>query len=108
LESGNAELAPGYPANYLLLKPKGTGTNLLVYYWNIQQGRWLAEGGNARLYKLISIYQGIRLHRSDWALIRLITPVNNNKQFAERRLSDFAQNLITIFPHFIREERVTK
>ena len=64
--------------------------------------------GNARFYKLISFINGLRLHRSDWALVRLITPVNNNKQFAEKRLSDFAQKLITILPQFIREERVTK
>ena len=108
LESGNAELAPGYPVNYLLLKRKGMGTPLLVYYWNIQQGLWLAEGGNARLYKLISIYQGIRLHRSDWALVRLMTPLSNDKQSAESRLSDFAQQLLPILPQFIREERVTK
>ena len=64
--------------------------------------------GNARFYKLISFINGLRLHRSDWALVRLITPLNNDKQSAETRLSSFAQQLIPNLPKFIRGEPDTK
>jgi len=103
LKSGTAELAPGYPVNYLLLNRSGIGRPILVYFWNIQQGHWLAEGGNPTLYKLISVYYGLRLHRSDWTMVRLITATNNNKQSAERRLSDFAKQLLPVLPQFIKQ-----
>jgi len=105
LESGNAEITPGYPVNYLLLKRKGMGTPLLVYYWNIQQGRWLAESGNARLYKLISIYQGIRLHRADWVLVRIITPIEMNVATANTTLRSFGRLLIPVLPEFIKSNQ---
>lgn len=97
-------LGPTHPVNYLLLKRAEASAPLLVYYWNIQQGHWLALGGNARLFKLLSIYQDLRDNRSDWALVRLITPVTTNKKSAENRLIDFAHQIVPVLPQFIREE----
>lgn len=105
LESGTQEIGPGLPVNVLLLRQ--SGTTLLVYYWNMHQGNWMALK-SSRLYKLHTLYRGLRLRRTDWALVRLITPVTTDKKSAEKRLIDFANKLVPIFPQFIREEAAAK
>jgi exosortase D (VPLPA-CTERM-specific) len=100
LESGTTQIGPNLPVNYLLLERQGV--RLLVYYWNIQQGQWEALS-SARIYKLLTIFNAIRHHRSDWALVRLITPVNNDTQAARERLVTFGQQLVPLLPHFIRQ-----
>jgi exosortase D (VPLPA-CTERM-specific) len=108
LETGTTEIVPGLPVNYLLLKRSGVSTPLLVYYWNIEQGHWMALGGNARLYKLITIYHSLRLKRSDWALVRLITPVTKDVATAGQGMKSFGKLLIPILPKFIHSESFTK
>lgn len=100
LESGTAQIAPNLPVNYLLLERQKV--RLLVYYWNIQQGQWEALS-SARVYKLQTIINGLRRYRSDWALVRLITPVNNDTQAARERLAAFGQQLVPLLPQFIRQ-----
>ncbi|MFA4901966.1 MAG: exosortase C-terminal domain/associated protein EpsI [Desulfobaccales bacterium] len=100
LESGTTQIAPNLPVNYLLLDRQGA--RLLVYYWNIQQGQWGALS-SARVYKLHTIINGLRRHRSDWALVRLITPVNNDEQAARDRLAAFGQQIVPLLPQFIRQ-----
>ncbi len=100
LESGTTQIGPNLPVNYLLLEREGL--RLLVYYWNIQQGQWEALS-SARIYKLYTILNAIQRHRSDWALVRLITPVNNDTKTARERLTTFAQQLLPLLPHFIRQ-----
>jgi exosortase D (VPLPA-CTERM-specific) len=99
LESGTTQIGPNLPVNYLLLEREGV--RLLVYYWNIQQGKWEALG-SARTYKLYTIFNALQRHRSDWALVRLITPVNNDTKTAKERLTTFGQQLLPLLPHFIR------
>ncbi len=101
LESGVTEIAPGYPVNYLVLER--SKQRLLVYWWNIHQGQWLSLS-SARYYKLYTIYNALRNRRTDWALVRLITPVNNNLNAARDRLDTFAHLVAPILTQFIREE----
>jgi exosortase D (VPLPA-CTERM-specific) len=101
LESGVTEIAPGLPVNYLLLER--SKQRLLVYFWNIHQGQWLSLG-SARYYKLYSIYNALRNHRTDWALVRLITPVNQDLAAARERLTAFTHLVVPVLPQFIREE----
>ncbi|MHB9073709.1 MAG: exosortase C-terminal domain/associated protein EpsI [Desulfobaccales bacterium] len=100
LESGTTRIAPNMPVSYLLLERQGV--RLLVYYWTIQQGQWQALR-SARLSKLHTIFNAVRLQRSDWALVRLITPVDQNVELAQERLIDFAHLLAPVLPKFIRE-----
>jgi exosortase D (VPLPA-CTERM-specific) len=100
LESGLTQIAPNLPVNYLLLERQGT--RLLVYFWNIQQGQWLALRSE-RLYKLQTVFNAIRLQRTDWALVRLITPIDQNMKLAQERLNAFAHLLVPVLPKFIRE-----
>jgi exosortase D (VPLPA-CTERM-specific) len=100
LESGTTQIGPNMPVNYLLLERQGV--RMLVYYWNIQQGKWEALS-SARVYKFFTISNAIRRHRSDWALVRLITLVNSDKQAARERLAAFGQQLVPLLPQFIRQ-----
>lgn len=100
LKSGNTQIAPNLPVNYLLLKR--LDTRLLVYWWNIQQGHWEALS-SARLYKIQTIFNAMRFRRSDWALVRIITPVDKNLELARKRLTKFAQLLVPVLPKFMRD-----
>jgi exosortase D (VPLPA-CTERM-specific) len=100
LKSGNTQIAPNLPVNYLLLKR--LDTRLLVYWWNIQQGKWEALS-SARLYKIQTIFKAIRFHRSDWALVRIITPIDKNVELAHKRLTKFARLLVPVLPKFMRD-----
>ncbi len=97
-DTGVTEIAPGFPVNYLLLEH--LGRRLLVYYWNIHQGEWLALS-SARWYRLYTIYKALQAHRTDWALVRLITPVNQGLGPAKETLSTFGRLLIPVLPQFI-------
>ncbi len=103
IASGTSEVGPGLPVNYLVLKRGAGSIPILVYYWNIQQGRWKALE-SARFYKLVTIYHGVRLHRTDWALIRLVTPINHDLDAAQKRLTSFAQMVAPLLPQFIKTE----
>jgi EpsI family protein len=91
-------VADGLPVNALIME-KGGG-RALVYYWHIQQGRWLANRGTYKFYMgLSSLVQ----KRTDWALIRLITPVKSDIQAATEHLNSFARLLIPVIPQFIQK-----
>jgi exosortase D (VPLPA-CTERM-specific) len=105
IESGTQEVSPGLPVNFLLLRR--SDVTLLVYYWNIHQGQWMALK-SARLYKLHTLYNALKLRRTDWALVRLITTVDTNKKSAEKRLADFAHQIVPVLPQFIRENPAAK
>lgn len=100
IASGTSEIGTGLPVNYLVLKRRGWSAPILVYYWNIHQGKWQALG-SARFYKLVTIYHGLRLHRTDWALVRLITPVGHDLAAARERLVSFGRLLLPVLPQFI-------
>jgi EpsI family protein len=100
--SGIKEIAPGLSVNYLLLTRQDASIPILVYYWNIHQGHWMALS-SPRLYKLFTIYNYLRVRRSDWALIRIITPVENDVEAANDRLASFARLLLPVLPQFFRK-----
>jgi len=100
LESGSTQIGPDLPVNYLLLERQGV--SLLVYWWNIHQGQWLALK-DVRFYKLHTIYNALQRHRTDWALVRLVTPVAGDVALARERLSAFAHLVVPVLPQFIRQ-----
>jgi EpsI family protein len=107
ISSGTSEIGTGLPVNYLVLKRGAGSVPILVYYWNIQQGMWKALE-SARFYKLVTIYNGLRLHRTDWALIRLVTPINHDLDAAKKRLTSFAHLVAPVLPQFISTEPGSK
>ena len=99
LRDGTMEIFPksGLKANYLLQEK--SGVKLLVYFWHLQQGYPVVDN-TSRLYML---YNGILKRRTDWALIRLITPVGMDEKAAHERLQAFVRLLVPVLPHFLPE-----
>ena len=90
------EIAPQKPVNWMIANYGDE--QLLVYYWFLQRGRWLASETQNKLYMA---YDGMLRRRTDGALIRLITPIRGNLPAAQDRLTAFAQQLIPVLPNYI-------
>jgi exosortase D (VPLPA-CTERM-specific) len=105
LSMGTLKIAPGREVNYLVVQ-RDLSPPLLVYWWNLYQGHWVALKGDtiwaSRLTKLYTIYSVLLgQHRTDWALIRLITPVDKDLASANERLTAFVQLISHTLPQFI-------
>jgi len=72
----------------------------LVYFWFPQRGRILT---NAYQMKIYTFWDALTRHRTDGALVRLITPVypNEDIQCAEQRLQGFTQKIVPVLNAFI-------
>jgi exosortase D (VPLPA-CTERM-specific) len=71
----------------------------LVYYWFQQRGRVIT---NEFVVKWYLFWDSLTRHRTDGALVRLITPlpVNISEAEADRRLTDFAARVAPELPRF--------
>lgn len=96
LESSLVSLGPGRPVNYLLLAQNGT--KIVVYYWYIQRGRWIASEYWNRVFLS---YDVLVSRRNDGALVRLITPAAPDVKAARERIDAFARLLLPLLPQFI-------
>jgi EpsI family protein len=65
----------------------------LVFYWYQGRGRIIASEYSGKFWM---IADAISRHRTDGALVRLITPMNDGEDNARARLTSFAQ---LVFPH---------
>lgn len=86
-----------FPVSRLVIRKGGTGQ--LVYFWFSERGRIITETSYAKWYMLVD---AIALRRSDGALIRIVTPLEQDEpeSSADARLHDFlsvAQPQITRF-----------
>lgn len=105
LDQGEKQIAPNLPVRFLLLETKGR--KLLVNYWSIHQGDWLAFD-SFRIYRFYTIFKALHANRTDWLLVRLITPVITNMEEAQARLSEFGKLVIPILPQFIKSSFPTQ
>ena len=73
---------------------------MLVYYWFPQRGRVLTDLTQLKLY---AFWDALTLHRTDGALVRLITPLDGGEQVAvaEERLRGFASRAVPILNSFL-------
>jgi len=90
------EVAPGHPVKYLVLEQGGR--RMLAAYWYLQRGRWLTH---EYLNKLYMSWDGLAKRRTDGALIRLITPGDEDLEAGRERLAGFARSLTPILARFI-------
>lgn len=76
------------------------GYTQLVYYWFQERGRVITNEYAAKWYLLVD---SITRHRTDGALVRLMTMVgpNSNLKAADRRLTAFAGRLAPILPQYV-------
>jgi EpsI family protein len=81
------------------LMEKG-GSRQLVYYWFLQRGRVLT---NAYELKWFVFWDALTKHRTDGALVRVITPVYENEEpeEAEARLKGFTQQVVPVLDGFV-------
>jgi len=63
----------------------------LVLYWYESHGRIIASEYSAKIYLVLD---GIRLNRTDSALVRVSTPVDDGEVAARRRAVAFAEKLL--------------
>jgi exosortase D (VPLPA-CTERM-specific) len=72
----------------------------LAYFWFPMRGRILT---NAWQLKAYTFWDALTKHRTDGALVRLITPVGENEKLedADRRLTKFTQEIVPILDQFL-------
>lgn len=72
----------------------------LVYYWFQQRGRSIT---NEYLVKWYLFSDALTMHRTDGALVRLVTSLDKGQdiQVADQRLQAFMQDLIKVLPDYL-------
>jgi exosortase D (VPLPA-CTERM-specific) len=90
------DIAEGKPVNWMVVNRMGE--KLLIYYWFLQRGRWIADETKNKFFMA---YDGFLRRRTDGAMIRLITPVGGNMEAAQNRLTSFAKELAPQLNKFI-------
>src|SRR5205807_4966788 len=65
----------------------------LVYYWYQSHSRVVASEYWSKAYLVLD---GLRLHRSDGALVRVIAPIRESETVAERSAVDFVRALFPV------------
>lgn len=78
------------------------GQKQLTYYWFSQHGRILT---NIYQIKFYTFWGALTKHRTDVALVRLITPVYEKETLddAEKRLQGFAKEIVPILNKYVPE-----
>ena len=79
-----------------------SGYKQLSYYWFPQRGRILT---NAYQLKIFAFWDALIRHRTDGALVRLITPVYETEEVeeADGRLENFTREVVPLLSKFIPE-----
>ena len=79
------------------------GIRQVSYYWYPQRGRILT---NAYQMKIFEFWDALTKHRTDGALVRLITPVYESEKIvdAEKRLQAFTREILPLLEEFIPGE----
>ncbi len=98
--------APGlklesFPVRYVVME-KGASKQI-AYYWFYLRGRIVTSLFQVKLYNLLD---GFTKHRTDGALIRVVTPIyeGENIRLATRRLDNFLGNLIPVLTRYLPEK----
>ena len=96
---------PGYNQDFMRVNRAfmhKSGYKQLSYYWFPQRGRILT---NAYQLKIFAFWDALTKHRTDGALVRLITPVYESEELedADARLQGFVREVVPLLAHFIPE-----
>jgi EpsI family protein len=78
---------------------KGLDTRL-VLYWYQSHGRAVASEYWTKIYLVLD---GLRLHRTDGAIVRVITPIREGEAAAERNAVDFLRALVPVLDTHLPE-----
>jgi EpsI family protein len=108
-EAGNRTIpltdGKSMPVNRAVMEKPGERE--LAYYWFPQRGRTLT---NAYQLKIYTFWDALTKHRTDGALVRLITPVYDTEDVgeADKRLTSFTQKIVPILDEFIPGKDVSR
>ncbi|MCK9609092.1 MAG: VPLPA-CTERM-specific exosortase XrtD [Methylomonas sp.] len=77
----------------------------LVYYWFQQRGRSIT---NEYLVKWYLFYDAITMHRTDGALVRLVTSLDKGQDIdvADQRLQAFMRDMVKVLPDYLPGKQV--
>jgi EpsI family protein len=77
-----------------------SGSRLLTYYWFPQRGKVLTSLYQIKFYNFLD---ALTRHRTDGALVRVITPVLNTEtpETAEKRLQGIVQLILPRLAEFL-------
>ena len=75
----------------------GEHRNLMVY-WYQGRGRNVASEYWGKIY---TVFDSVRLRRSDGAMVRVIVPIQKSEAVAEQSAADFASAAATVLPEFV-------
>lgn len=98
----NVALGPGRSMRINRAFMEKSGEKELTYYWFDMRGRTLT---NLYQVKLYTFWDALTKHRTDGALVRLITPVYDKEtvQEAEARLQEFTREIVPVLREYIPE-----
>jgi EpsI family protein len=103
-EAGATDIAVGSGKSMRINRAfiEKTGTKELTYYWFAQRGRILTSLYQVKIY---SFWDALTKHRTDGALVRLITPVYERESVgdAETRLQGFTKAIVPVLKEYIPE-----
>jgi len=85
-----------FVANRYLIQ-NGQHKELLIY-WYQGRGRAIASEYWGKVY---TVFDSVRLRRSDGAMIRIMTPINGSESAALQAATDLAAQSSTILPEFV-------
>ena len=90
----------GAPLNYNRLVIENRGERQLVYYWYPQRGRNVANEFTMRFWLT---FDAVTRHRSDGAMVRLMTPVESDEplEAAEARLQAALTKIEGFLPKYV-------
>lgn len=90
----------GRKFNYNRLVIQHRDQSQLVYYWYDQRGRKVANEFGMKLWL---IFDAVTKHRSDGAMVRLITPIKNDEGvgLAEKRLQAMVEKMEAFLPEYV-------
>jgi EpsI family protein len=79
-----------------------SGQKELTYYWFAMRGRTLTSLYQVKFY---TFWDALTRHRTDGALVRLITPVYEGEEMkdAEMRLQKFTKEIVPVLKAYIPE-----
>jgi len=70
----------------------------LMIYWYQGRGRNVASEYWGKVY---TVFDSVRLRRSDGAMVRVVVPINGSEAIAEQAASEFAATASTVLPEFV-------
>ncbi len=98
----NVPLGPGRSMRVKRAFMEKVGTKELIYYWFPMNGRTLTSLYQVKLY---TFWYALTRHRTDIALVRLITPVYQDEppDETEARLQSFTREIAPVLKEYIPE-----